>query len=391
MKIVPILNKIPTWCPRLRAPYRVAIDYSSLPIIERPLAPSTVSNYMRADKVLNIPYFDKSISLKEVIAVTKEAIQPKKKLDAVLNKYLSKYVADENNPDRPIREIKGRIKSPVSIREKIQGLIQNIPELATKLETKTGIKEEVKDLVGKKIVLRSDNKKDTMKIIEELFNAHKNGDLNIYEVEVYSPSLKDKEGEFIKFMKNQYGKKITQKDCERIIADKEYFSYVNSNELNKLASEYDITLKYPPRNTGYTAIHVGTLLSDGFKGEIQIIGCNVEKLSNVEHQYYKAKCGKEVNPLLKERFKPLTPQYSDNEIKDLTQDYTFFAYIFERLKAKIHYKQKIDTEFLKAPQRLQELELGFNQNAPIIRGHLADNSKNRISKVMTTNRLNQNQ
>ena len=374
MKIVSVIynGKIPNWCPRLRPPYMALPN--NCRIIGKSISTNNnpITN-IRTDKILNVPYFDKSVSFRDVIDLTKEAVESKKKMDAILRKCLSKYVADDNNPDRPIREIKGRIKTPESTMEKVQGFIQNSPGLAPKLRTKAGIKDEIKDLIGNKIVLRSDDKKDTATILKELFKANKNGDLNITEVEIYYPTLKGKEEDFVQFMQTQYGKKISRKECEKIIGDKDYFSYVARNEIDKLAEKYGIEVKYPPRNTGYTAIHVSTISPDGFKGEIQIVGCNVEKLSNVEHQYYKAKCGKKVDPALKAAFEPIMPQSENTEIKDLTQDYTFFAYIFERLKAKIHYKQKIDTEFLRAPKRLLDLQLGFNQNAPIIRGHWARN------------------
>lgn len=369
MKVISCIGvAVPRWCPRLRPPYKALQNNAEFIRSLSKINDKPVNN-LRADKIIRNSRFDKPLPYRDIIDLTKEAVPAKKRIDAVLRKYLSKYVADENNPDRPIREIKGRIKSPQSIVEKIQGLIQNKPELTPKLHTKAGIKELIKDLTGNKIVLRSDNKNDTLAITEELFKAHKNRELPISEVEVYYPTLQGKEEEFIQFMQAQYGKKISQKECEKIIADKDYFSYVIRSEIDKLAEKYGITVKYPPRNNGYTAIHINTLSPDGFNGEIQIIGCNVEKLSNVQHQYYKAQCGKIVDPALKNTFEPIMPQTADPEIQSLTQNYTFFAFIFERLKAKIPYKQKIDTEFLKAPQRLLDLQLGFNQNAPIIRSH----------------------
>jgi len=119
--------------------------------------------------------------------------------------------------------------------------------------------------------------------------------------------------------------------------------------------------------TGYPAIHLGIMTPEGYKAELQIMGCNVEALKEIEDIYYKAKCGKHIPDELAERFTPLMPKTSVPEVQDLMVKYTRDAYLFERLKADKRFNSRVDTEFLVAPQELLDLGLGFNQTAPLIR------------------------
>ena len=176
-----------------------------------------------------------------------------------LQKYFGALISSENFPDRPLlSESKGlsvRIKTPESICEKTASL---------GIKTKNELKDEMGDIIGARLVIKDSSKTDL--IMKKLIEGVKNNDIKIFEIENYRT-------------KKQYSY-FTQKQLDSLekISDK-----MRSNGVKRTETSIP---------SGYTALHLSTYLTDGFKGEIQILGQNVEKVKEIEDLLYKLKSNK---------------------------------------------------------------------------------------------------
>ena len=109
-----------------RLPYKVKGPVMPLPRVKTP--PST-DCFLRADKVMNSEFYNKSIQPGTVVEVYKDALLPQKNFMFVLKKYLAKFIANENNPNLPIKSIKGEPKKVDKIVEKLQSIYSDKPYL----------------------------------------------------------------------------------------------------------------------------------------------------------------------------------------------------------------------------------------------------------------------
>jgi len=195
-----------------------------------------------------------------------EAKGPAKNLLVLLKRELKNLVASEAHPENPIlpgaNGIKVRVKSPRSIREKA---------LSTENHTKERIKK-MGDIIGARVVMQRGTQNDFDAVFDVLGDLVKHGKLRVKEVENY---------------------RLTSRD-----------SYVSQKTLDKFeetctkAGQYpDIKSKAIPN--GYTAIHITVILEDGFEGEIQIMGRDIEQVKEIEDFYYKLRCNKNFDPKYK--------------------------------------------------------------------------------------------
>ena len=220
--------------------------------------------------------------------VSENAIKAEKILKAVLTKKLSEFVySKEKNPDGFILPVHTRIKTPESIREKVMDAIAKL--IASDKEKFAAydiddIKETVGDIVGARITLRNPHVEDTKKLIQKLVELVESNELKITRIENYVP---DGLSEELKY--------FDEKDLETLAVA------VNKQRAKRNLELIKVETK--AKKTGYMALHLDVDLSnrekllgiqDGYQGEIQIVGYDVEKLKDVEDCCYKIKQGKNI-------------------------------------------------------------------------------------------------
>ena len=122
------------------------------------------------------------------------------------------------------------------------------------------------------------------------------------------------------------------------LSDYVYASDSTLHSLKKVSGAELITNK---SKSGYTAIHINVDFSDcdfakrdprysGFKGEIQIIGREVEELKEIEDLCYKLKDNKNA---IKAEYKPFKKHFEKYYVGDTRQafdDYTYKLYLAQR-------------------------------------------------------------
>ena len=328
-------------------------------------------NKLRADKVTpDTKIADVNYGL--AITLEKEAQIPMNYLRTTLNRYLGSLVSVDNRADRPIYDLGFRIKDRDSIAEKLESIAKKFtPEDAEPGQlvtiTKEMAKAEMGDIIGARITMRDGSKEAVKEVLDGLAAAVNDGKLRIKEIENYRPFVTEIPKDIVKRFKKDLGIKLSDKEIQKITTTPEYFSYGSPVDLanfkgvcKKKYREIKAVDKDLP--TGYPAIHLAVELPNGYTGEIQIIGRDVEALKFLEDFYYKAKCKKKIEHTpLAERLKPLRNE-NDFELQDRMLDYTRWAYVGQRLKGVISHTKKIDSKFLVADQYILDRQLGFNQN-----------------------------
>ena len=190
------------------------------------------------------------------------------KLKFDLKKGLNEVTESDRNPDLPVLRgeagIHGRVKSAESI-------LQKAPprQLRNKKEIfKMG------DVIGLRVVLQKTSQQDFDKVFKALGKMVTSGKFKVLEVENY---------------------RMTPKE-----------SYVSQKTLNsfelacqKVGQTPKITSS--PRESGYTAVHINVELPSGKLAEIQVMGCDMEKVKDIEDFFYKKRCNKP----LADKYKPI--------------------------------------------------------------------------------------
>ena len=267
--------------------------------------------------------------------VSRNATVSEKNLKHILDYRLSEFIFDKKkNPDGPIMPIQTRVKTPESIKEKtmdaLADLILNNKEQFNVYEPED-IKKTIGDIVGARVTLRKSDKSETSKIIQRLIEAVEAGELKITKIENYVP--------------------------KEIDEDLKYFNEEDLEELAKAVNkrrkpnERAISVSNKSKSTGYMALHIDIDLSNrnyveknnDYKGEIQIVGYDVEKLKDVEDYCYKVKQGKDIKAgdrayaAFVQYFNRYFDDTNYNEnIKDDFTEYTRRAYLFQRKREPIH-------------------------------------------------------
>lgn len=266
--------------------------------------------------------------------VSKNAGPAAKNLKTILRTSLKPLLySEKTNPSCPIESISIRVKQGNSIREKLASALADEIESGkitiTELDKEDTIKEKIGDIVGARIVLRKSEPKHTGKIIDALIRDVETGKLKITSITSYEPLNPD----------NARFRYITLKDMKRL-----------EDAVNKKRQETGlekIKAESAKRDSGYIALHIDIDLSDeekylskndGFKGEIQILGADVEKLKDLEDFCYKLRAGKLVkgghpayNEFVEYYKKHMTNKEYPNLLKDINE-YTARAYSIQRKK-----------------------------------------------------------
>lgn len=201
----------------------------------------------------NLDSMADAVSISTAMRANQEVYNAAKRINSTLKKYLKPLVATSSSPENSIcageKGIKYRIKDDISICEKTA---------TREIKSKSDILK-MGDVMGFRIVLREHSPKNVEKVLKQLALAVKQGDLNIIEIENYL--LPDGRG------------------------------YCSTKVLEKLASvcnpnELDINLTKKIKS-GYPAIHIGIKTKEGYIGEIQIMGKDVEDVKDLDDWFYK--------------------------------------------------------------------------------------------------------
>ena len=182
-----------------------------------------------------------------------------------------------------------------------------------------GVKHYANDIVGARITMKESDPEYTGLVLAALKQAVDDGLLNITSIENNLPDPK----------KLPQGKEISD------------YAYATDSQLRKLAKAADAKLIRNKSKSGYLAIHINVDLSsplfscykgvfDGYTGEIQIIGSDVEQLKDVEDLCYKLKDDKNAIRSEYKPFKTHFKTYYNDETKDAFEDYTYALYLAQR-------------------------------------------------------------
>ena len=182
-----------------------------------------------------------------------------------------------------------------------------------------GIKYYANDIVGARITMHESDPSCTKGVIDALAKAVKDGKLKITSIENNIPD-KDK----LPLGKNP--------------ADYEYTSV---EQLQSLADLANAPLKNIVSKSGYLAIHINIDLSDpifrkygnefnGYSGEIQIIGKNIEEFKELEDLCYKLKDNKKISEHYSSFGENFKKHFKSKKIEDAFEKYTYQAYLRQR-------------------------------------------------------------
>lgn len=273
--------------------------------------------------------------------VSENAKRAESRLEKTLKDALKKYVFNEKtNHHGAIMNISTRVKSANSIREKVAGELEYaITENKSKIfnpQNPEEIKRTLGDIIGARITLRKSDSSETSKIIDSLIREVEAGRLRITKIENYEPENCE---DSVKYFKRA--------DLERLL---------DAANKNRKPGQSEVELAYTPKISGYMALHIDVDLSDdnlptkynGYTGEIQIVGRDVERLKEVEDFLYKLKQGKTIkggHSAYSAFYNYWTKYAQSEEYPNLDEEilkYTARAYMYQRKKEPIHLKDYKD-------------------------------------------------
>ena len=182
-----------------------------------------------------------------------------------------------------------------------------------------GAKHYANDIVGARITMKESSPEYTGLVLAALRNAVEDGVLNITSIENNMPDPK----------KLPPGKELSE------------YEYATDSQLRKLAKASNAKLIRNKSKSGYLAIHINVDLSspifsgykgvfNGYTGEIQIIGTDVERLKEVEDLCYKLKDDKNAIRSEYKPFKELFKKYYNPETAEAFENYTYALYLAQR-------------------------------------------------------------
>jgi len=244
-------------------------------------------------------------------------------------------IATKENSDGILLSIKTRRKTPESIREKAtsvfeEAILNNDKEKMVNLNSVSGIKSLVNDVVGARIILGQTDTKANSEVINKLIKLIEKDKIKIIEAELI---IQDKTRNT-----NPY---FSDEDIQKLE------HAINNQRLRN--NEKLIKVDKKSSRTGYGALHLNIDLIDprvpnessGYKGEIQIMGPDVAHFKDLEDYCYKVKQNKDIKaghpayvPFAKFLNKYLRDE-NGNENQEhikLFNEYTYKAYILQRKK-----------------------------------------------------------
>ena len=182
-----------------------------------------------------------------------------------------------------------------------------------------GVKHYANDIVGARITMKESDPEYIGLVLSELKRAVDDGLLKIISIENNLPDPQ----------KLPKGKEISD------------YAYATDSQLRTLANASNAKLIRNKSKSGYLAIHINIDLSsplfscykgvfDGYTGEIQILGVDVEQLKDIEDLCYKLKDDKNAIRSEYKPFKTYFKNYYNDETKDAFDDYTYALYLAQR-------------------------------------------------------------
>ena len=229
-----------------------------------------------------------------------------------------------NKPKRPVAHMVFSRKSISSIKEKFA---------SNRIVNEAEAKDTIRDIVRARIVIddTEDNKGGNI-ICSKLIKAVKEKKLNIVNIKNYYE------------MDPKYNHGV----------DTQYISFSNLLNLdNEVSENYGISVlkSGQTKDSGYNAVHIIFKLDDGFYGELQIMGKEVEKMKEIEDIIYKIECNKHIPPKFDEVKKVYSETIAKSPKKEAAlSEYTRLAYNAQRFKELGIYSGKETTEFLPLPK-----------------------------------------
>ena len=250
-----------------------------------------------------------------------------------------------NAPNNSIGELKFHNKTQRSLREKC---------VSTGIMTEADIKDQIRDIIRARIVIEDTQNPQAGKILcDKLIKAVNNKKVNIVTIKNYYEMNKEyNNGENMEYIPRPSLLKL-----DKTITDSFGESALKSGQT---------------RDNGYNAVHIIFKLNNGFYGELQIMGKNVEKMKEIEDIIYKIKGNKFIDPKYNEVKKVYLAEIADKKNKkDALDEYTRLAYNAERLKELGKYTGREKTEFLPLPPELKLPEIfDYNNLAKIYKSKL---------------------
>lgn len=185
--------------------------------------------------------------------------------------------------------------------------------------TTKGAKHYANDIVGARITMKESAPEYTGLVLAALKNAVEDGVLRITSIENNMPDPK----------KLPAGKELSE------------YEYATDYQLRGLAKASDAKLIRNKSKSGYLAIHINVDLTspifseykgvfNGYSGEIQIIGTDVERLKEVEDLCYKLKDDKNAIRSEYKPFKNHFKTYYNSQTEQAFEDYTYALYLAQR-------------------------------------------------------------
>lgn len=276
--------------------------------------------------------------------ILNEAQEPMENFEKTLKDIFSSCCEFEGNvPKHKIGHLKFNKKSEKSLREKMA---------SNQVLTEDEAKDTIRDIIRARIVI-DDTKGNVGGNIacSKLVKAVGQNKIKIVNIKNYYEMDKNyNQGEDFKYITMSNLLKL-----DKAITDNCGISALKSGQT---------------RENGYNAVHIIFELEDGFYGELQIMGKNVEKIKEIEDVLYKIHS----NKVIDSKFAEVQNAY-DECIKDKPKrekelsEYTRRAFNAERLKELDKYSGDETTEFLPLPKNSKLPEIfDFNNLAKIYRG-----------------------
>lgn len=283
------------------------------------------------------------INLNTAKMIYKEAELTQRYLNNQLDKILGDLVRPPHGQgahSKPILEIRKRTKSPKSIVEK---------SATRKLRNVDEVKRGMTDIVGARIVMADTSRQAVDSVLNKITDAVQNDRLKIVEIENYRPEPEiNSLGNIVRTY--DYGSPLALKNLKEACDEK------SDSSIKKVDED---------RSSGYMAIHLLVKLPNGFTGEIQIIGPEVEKLKDVEDFSFKVKNGKHLDKKfasVEKMLKPLADK-DDTILQKEHNKYTRNAFLRQRdIEQGFLTRKKNDKQFLTVPDYMSD-DLDFNNIA----------------------------
>ncbi|MCM1010236.1 MAG: hypothetical protein NC390_05100 [Fusobacterium sp.] len=339
-------------------------------------------NGLRADKVAPEELFYETPS-SIAMAMVRDATVSLEYMKNLDQQYFRREVSVVCGQDRPIQEIRYRVKDFSKVRKKLEVTAAKKSEEAAKrgetfsIRNKEQAMEEVTDVAGERYVFRDRDKKAVAKVLRIVGQMIKDGKLKVKQIEVYYPDIESADSipyYVLRNWKKDFGWQFSDRQL-KAMADPEYFMLASKKDINSLADTagLDVTnreqVKFQPMKNGYPALHLLYELPNGRVVEAQMMYRPSEEFKELlEDSRYKCLCNKPegIYPQLYAFWDKLVPE-GNKALRNEHNRYTLWTNITQLLKPAEGYLRRPSQKFLTAPDILLRENLGYNQAVPVAR------------------------